>query len=117
MGTFLAQLLLPVLFVSFAISIIKSIPTIGDQPALDLSLDRYAAPNPENLDLTTIFSAPLNDQNMANALKWGIGGKWEDISGTNMVDEIADKIKDDMSGFNDDYLLAFDAKKMSHLTT
>ena len=80
---------------------------------MDLSLARYAAPNPEELELKTIYSVPNVSGNidLENAIRWGVGDELENASGNVMIDHIAEKIEADMSGFNDHYLLAFDAKK------
>lgn len=80
---------------------------------MDLSLARYAAPNPEKLELKTIYSVPNVSGNidLENAIRWGVGDELENASGNVMIDHIAEKIEADMSGFNDHYLLAFDAKK------
>lgn len=84
-----------------------------NQPSLDLSLARYAAPNPEELELKTFYSVPniSGNINLENAIRWGVGDELENASGNIMIDHIAEKIEADMSGFNDHYLLAFDAKK------
>ena len=50
-GEIIFQLLMPLLHVLVAISIINSIPTIGDQPSMDLSLKRYEAPYSDNLQV------------------------------------------------------------------
>ena len=100
----LFQLAMPTFHVIVAVLLIKSIPEIGDQPALDLSLNRYQAPFPEDLTLTTFTSA---NATFTNVIERSIHQETllENVTG-NLSTIIPNRISDDISHFNDKYLLA-----------
>ena len=109
---FVFQLAMPLLHVILAIMIIKEIPEIGDQPTLDLSMNRYSAP-PEMLSLTTMYQA---NSTYSAAIESAVGtdSAIEDVSNlTDLLDLIPARIDEDVATFNDKYLIALQVAEKS----